>query len=504
MADMHRFISGRRVRDLFPGEVLDALAGIARNHPSGIYLAGGTVRDLLLDRPPADIDLTVCCHGRRWARELVRLRRGTYVELGRDEDAGRAVLAGLEVDFSSFRGGAVTIEEDLELRDLTVNALALPLDPLLRGGGEELPLIDPLGGREDLAAGRARFCSGRAIVDDPLRMVRLFRFAAVLGLAIESRSLEQVREKRRLVERIAAERIGHELDLIMASGRARPSVEAMRACGLLFVLIPEMEAGVGMEQPASHHLDVFDHLVEALGQAEKIADHPERYYPEAARELLLWLAGDDRRTSLMWSALLHDLGKPFTWGINEDKGGRITFYNHDRKGAILAGEVGERLRWSRKRIRLVTDLVRLHMRPFFLANHLRQGNLTLRACLRLVTEAGDRLAGLFLVAMADGLAGKGEASPVSMEEELACLLSRLIRVREEHVRPVRQAPPLITGRDLIHELGWKPGPLFRRVLSGVERARMEGRIITRDQALAWAREQAPGTGGEGEEETCAG
>jgi poly(A) polymerase len=110
----------------------------------------------------------------------------------------------------------------------------------------------------------------------------------------------------------------------------------------------------------------------------------------------------------------------------------------------------------------------------------------LKACLRLVRKIGEHLPGLFLVAMSDALAGKGEASPDDIEQEVAGLFDRLLQVEEKHVTPVRTAPPLITGRDLIEELSLTPGPLFREILEQVEEAHMEHRISTRAEALALA------------------
>ena len=486
---MPRDIACSRVRDLFPEPILAALRGLAATRPGGVYLVGGTVRDLLLGRLAADLDLTVCCHARAWARELANSCGGTFVELGRDEDAARVVYQGESIDFSSFRAGAVTIDQELELRDLRINAMAVALDPLLAdhqcSPDTRLALIDPLGGREDLVRRRIRLCAPRAILDDPLRLVRVFRFAASLDFTIDQETLVQVRSRADRIERVAVERVSHELDLIMATPRAHAAFAAMAETGLLFEIIPELLPGVGMEQPASHHLDVFAHLLEALAQMETILAHPDNLYP-GRDEIHAWLASEQHRRQVKWAALLHDVGKPATYGINEDKGGRITFYYHDHRGADMVREIGARLRWPLEDSDQISHLVRLHMRPFFLANDQRQGRLTLKACLRLVREAGEALPGLFLVAMADALAGKGEGSPEQMEQELAQLYGRLVQVWQERVQPVQNAKPLLTGHDLMDELGLQPGPFMGEILTRLQHARMEGRIATRSEALALA------------------
>ncbi len=479
-----------KVRALFTPELRHYLSVIAQRQPSGVYLAGGTVRDLLLGRSPADVDVTVACHARTWARALARLTGGAYVELGREEDAARVVWRKEIVDFSSFRSGATSIEQELTKRDLTINALGLCIDPLIDGTGceEDVPLavIDPLGGVKDLRGGLIRFCSTTSVLDDPLRILRVFRFAATLGYAIQAETLADVQLRQERIEAVAAERVAHELALIMESRRAHHAFMQMAETGLLFAIIPELRSGVGMDQPASHHLDVFDHLLETLHQMESILQDPGRYFPADKGVMESWLEQGGHRQQLKWAALFHDVGKPVTFGINEDKGGRITFYKHDLQGADLFVAIAGRLRWSREDTRVVASLIASHMRPFFLANNLRAGKLTLKACLRLVRKAGAYLPGLFMLAMADALAGKGEGSPEEIEQEVAALFERLQKIHQEHVAPVRAAPPLLTGQDLIEELHLEPGPLFRRILEQVEEAQMEHRVSTRKQALALA------------------
>ncbi len=479
-----------RVVALLGPDLLAMLREIHRRLPGKLYLAGGTVRDLLLGRKPADIDLTVDYRARRWARCLAEQTGGAYVALGRDEDAARVVWRGEEIDFSSFREGAATIREELRKRDITVNSLAVRIDRLLAGDREQWPavleVIDPVGGIRDLGDGLIRATSRQAFVADPLRLLRVFRFAAVLDFAIDPRTLEQVERQRELIGRVAAERISHELDLIMASPRAHATVAMMAESGLLWELIPELQAGVGMEQPASHHLDVFAHCLETLAQMERIQEEPGRFFPGQGPLFRAYLAQGRNRVRLRWAALLHDAGKPTTYGIDEDKGGRITFYNHDLRGAEILADLADRLRWSREDTRAVSGLVAAHMRPFFLANVERAGELSLRACLRLIRAMGQDLPGLFLLAMADALAGRGEGRPEEMEGEVAALFARLEEVRRRNVVPVRSSPPLITGHDLIKELHLEPGPLFRDILARVEDARMEKKITTRDQALALA------------------
>ena len=480
--------------------LLAHLRAISARERTPLYLACGTVRDLLMARTPADIDLTVPEGGRAWAAALQRLTGGAYVPLGKDEDAARVVWQGRDIDFSSFREGAASIEAELTRRDITINSMAISLEPLLSGqaGEASVAVIDPAGGLKDLEQRLIRATFAETFESDPLRLLRVYRFAAVLGFRVEAETAALVAGQKELISRVATERVTHELDLIMASDQAHETVAAMAKSGLLFEVIPELRAGMGMAQPSSHHLDVFAHSLEALRWMQQVQAQPGRYFSGDAAALAGYLAQGRNRVRLRWAALLHDLGKPATVTIDQDRGGRITFYNHDQAGARMVGELGRRLRWSGEDTSAVANLVGLHMRPFHLGNVRRQqGDLSLKACLRLVRGVGDALPGLFLLSMADALAGQGEGRPAEVEKEVAELFARMEAVRREHVQPVRSRPPLITGQDLISELGLAPGPVFREVLERVEEANMEGTITTRQQALDLARSYLAGERTEG-------
>ena len=491
MQRLPQTLPGSQILAVLPPWLQRCLASLQRGLGGEVYLAGGIVRDMLLGVQPADIDITVQAGAKIWAEKLAVMTGGAYVVLGRDEDAARVVSQKTVVDISSFRQGAATVLDELILRDLTVNALALRIDPLLadpdREGGHEVAILDPTGGREDLDQGRIRAASPESFTSDPLRLLRVFRFAARLGFAIDAQTLELVQQQRHLLVASAPERIAHELDLTMVSTGGHEAFAAMAETGLLWEIIPELAAGQGVAQPESHHLDVWRHNLETLRQMERIVAAPADYFPKYREAMTVYLNGDRHRLRLKWAALLHDLGKPATCAINEDKGGRITFYNHDLVGAEMFRAFAQRLRWSNEDTGQVTRLIAGHMRPFHLANVARGGNLTLRASIRMIRKAGTELPGLFLLSMADALAGQGAERIAGMEGELVDLFGHLEKIRCEHVEPVRSGPPLLTGNDLIALLHLKPGPIFKEILSAIEEARMEGMVTDLAGALQLAK-----------------
>ncbi len=477
----------RSHRDDYPAQLFAALVRVSEELGREMYIVGGTVRDWLLEIAPNDLDFTVDCDAVPCCRTLIRvLEGGTFVPLGTaEEDAGRVVWKGLTIDFSSFREGAGAIEEDLCLRDFTINAMGLAFSSFV---DETLPFfpLDPLNGRRDLEQGILRACP-RAFVSDPLRMLRGYRLWARFGFVLEDETLASIHKHAPLLSRVSVERISYEMDLIMGSDRAHEVIAAMAESGLLFLVIPKLQQGVGLEQPESHHLDVFHHSLAALGNMEKILAAPELFYPECKEMLQEYLARPGIREVLKWSALLHDLGKPPTLEIREDKGGRITFYNHDEVGRELVQHLGRELRWSNERRDRVAALVGMHMHPFHLCNVRRKQGLSKKACLKLSKRAGDDLVGLFFLAMADSLAGKGEMKPEAMEEELDHLLCEVLEIYNKDIAPTLSGPRFVTGKDLIEEFSQQPGPYFSQILDQLQEAQVEGKVKNRAEALTWVR-----------------
>lgn len=487
-------LSRSRIQTLLPPWLRAKLAVLRQDCGGELYLSGGSLRDLLLGREPHDIDLTVARHGLACARRLAEASGGTFICLDADEDVARVVCKGIVIDIAAFREGVSTIEEDLQLRDFTINALALSLEALLEGEGkdsdEPLACLDPTGGLADISERLIRMTHAGAFKSDPLRMLRAYRLAASLGCTVDATTSETIRREHKLIARSAAERVAAELNGIMLSSGAHAAISAMAANGLLFQVIPELAAGAGLVQPKSHHLDVLGHSLEALHQVEQLIARPESGFPACSPAMGAYLAEVGNILVLKWAALLHDLGKPATWAQDSSGDGRITFYQHERAGVELVKRLAQRLRWSTKQCERVSLLVSQHMRPFHLLNVARQGELSLKACIRLIQALGDELMGLLVLAQADALAGKGEQRPEDMENEVAGLALRLEEVRRERVLPVQTSPPLLGGRDLIEELGLQPGPLFKTILAQVELERMEGVILSRDEALQLARTMA--------------
>jgi poly(A) polymerase len=442
-----------------------------------VYLVGGSVRELALGRAAQDLDLAVSAQTLELARELASALGGTYVLLDEAERTARVVWQGEILDLAEFR--APTLEGDLGGRDFTINALAVDLKAILGPGSPGL--CDPGGGLEDLARGRLRMVAEKNFHDDPLRLLRAYRFAATHGFQVTPETAAAILRAAPEFSRVAAERVHHELFLLLAAPAAAPVLGEMEAVGLLGRVFPELDDMKGVEQNGYHHLDVYGHSLATLAAMEDVLAAPAAYFGEMAAEVLRYAQQPPKTALLKLAALFHDAGKP---QVQERRSHpeRYTFYYHEKVGLEIFSRVAARLRCSQAEIRTVTSLIQMHMRPFLLLPAFRERELSFRALGRLVRAARPELAGLFVLAMADSLAGQGPLKPADSEAVLADLADAAYLFLKERLEPQERRPKLLSGHDLIR-LGLKPGPRFRQLLTAVEEAQWEGIVRTREEAL---------------------
>lgn len=452
--------------------VREALAG------APAWLVGGAVRDRILGRPTKDVDLAVGGDVEAAARTLGKAARaavfplseafGAWRVVGRD-NAWQADLAPL---------GGETIEDDLRLRDFTVNAIAEPL-----AGGDP---IDPTGGVADLGARRLRMVSERSFVTDPLRVMRLPRFACELELTVEPGTRAAAAEEAARLRDVAQERVFAELRRVVGAPDPLRGLELMREIGATAAVLPELEALRGIEQSRYHHLDVHDHTLAVLEETVAIERDPGAVFGEqhgeALRQLLAQPFSDEltRGTALRFGALLHDIAKPQTRG--ELEGGRVTFFDHDRQGAELSRAILARLRTSERLRAHAAALALHHLRLGFLVHERplsrRQVHAYLKRCQPVEVDVS-------LLSVADRLATRGRKAEeaIAKHVDLAQELIGPALAWEAGERPV----PLLRGDELADALGIARGPLLGELLGELEAAQYAGEVATREQAVEHAR-----------------
>jgi len=462
---------------------LAALAGLAGERGQRVWLCGGTLRDVLLGRRPPDVDLAADGDALELGRALAGRVEGRFVPLGREFATCRVVTSSGYVDLAGLR--APTLAGDLAARDFTPNAMALPLAALWDDDPAQ-GLIDPLGGRKDLAAGLLRPAGPGVLAVDPLRVLRAFRFMATHGLALAPGLAHGLTGRGPGLFRVAPERIATEWLALMAGPGAAKAVRAMDDCQVLTRLVPELAAGRGLAQNPYHHLDVLGHSLACLKAAARLAAGKGPLAGALQSEAAAYLEPPRRRALFMTAALLHDLGKPPTREPREK--GWATFYRHESVGARLARRRCRALGLAKADAAWVGRMVGEHMRPFHLMGAQQRGQLTTRGLRRLLSALEQDLAGVFLMAMADTIAGRGPLRPPEAEGRLLALYQEVARRRDQELAAALAAPPLINGNDLIRALGLGPGREVGRLLGLVREAQLDGEVNDRQAALDLARE----------------
>ncbi|UCG44225.1 MAG: HDIG domain-containing protein [candidate division WOR-3 bacterium] len=439
-----------------------------------LYLVGGTLRDILLERQPEDFDFAVSGSGVEFARAFADRVRGKFVVLSEPDDEARVVSRGRVFDFNGF--GVKTIDDDLRRRDFTINAMACEVLPEGVGG-----LLDPFRGSDDLRAAVIRPVTPDSLRADPLRLLRGLRLGLELGLSVHDSVLEQGRSVS--LSRTAAERIGSELLRILECPRSCDALIRLHQLGRLAEILPDFA-------PVLEDDDLRQHSFRTCVKVDEVVSAPSFFSgfgPEWQAYFDRWEAETEadrglpyRRAVLKLCGLLHDIAKPQT--RFSTAGGDTHFYGHDTLGARTAEKMVRRsLRLSKPQVKMVHTHVQEHMRLHLLATG---SELSDRAIRRFFRDLGDEAFGMMITCYADGWATAGRTS------HLESTITRMIRQkRDEDARAA--VTRFVNGHDLI-ALGLEPGPAFKVILQELEDLQLEGTIGSREQGLEYLRTNLPG------------
>ncbi len=474
------------------GDIAAHLAGI------GVvaHVFGGAVRDALLGTLSGDFDLTLDVTAPEIGPRLAEVLGGTYFDLDVRRGIGRVAVTGpepLTVDLTGAVPGS-GVDAHLRGRDFTVDALAVDLSRLAKG---HAAVIDPTGGLDDLRSGVIRALSSTALEQDPIRLLRGPRIAAAGSFALEDQTAVWTRDRASLIARVSPERVRDELVKILAAPHVTTSLRTLDDLGLLTAVLPELEESRGVVQPAEHHYDVFDHLVETPGAVELVMGEPGdtaalSYVPRfdgMAQYFARPLAdGASRSTLLRLACLLHDVAKPAAMTV--EPSGRIRFFEHGPLGARVCRDVMERLRFSRKAIQHVSTMVEYHLRPGQAAAPGCPPSA--RAIYRYRRDLGDVSIDTLYLNMADYIAAKGPdmlgPGYDFTEWESHCGAVKLLLSGDDgQSTRSRLAVGLLNGNEIMTEFSLKPGPAVGELLELVEEATATGEIKSRSGALHLAR-----------------
>jgi len=414
---------------------------------------GGTIRDLILGIEPQDYDFVVSGSGISFARLIARKLKGAFVVLSEEEDEARVVIGRRHYDFIGLNERS--LKEDLLRRDFTINSMAMNCST---GAFHDL-----CNGLRDLRKGVVRPIQERALFDDPLRVLRGFRFALELQFKLSRDFFKYARKVE--LNGIAAERIGYEVIRIFSVLNSFPVIKRMNDLDLFLQIFPEAEKIINDSYLWGHSLGTYEALECLMRDSFFTQIEPEfsSYFHYPRKMSLVKLAG-----------LFHDVAKPDTFLLKE---GEVHFYGHDVKGARIVHTLGcKRLKLSRQDVGIVKKLVKEHMRLHLLAT---SNGLTDRAIRRFFRDLGDDWLGAMMIAWADGFATAG------WTQHLERMFKRMIELkRTDEAKP--NIERMVTGYDLI-EMGFAPGPKFRIILQELYDLQLEGKLMSKEHGLELAR-----------------
>lgn len=474
-----------------------------------VWLVGGAIRDAALGHPVTDLDLATA-GARGLAAKIARAFKGTLVTLDAENGVYRLVLpparggALKQIDVAEIQGRGIL--EDLARRDFTVNAVALPLSTDMPASPPAQSFLDPRGGLADLERGVLRCESGKPFKDDPLRLLRAFRVAALAGLVIDAPTLELIFAHRRSARQPAGERVSAELLALLALPGASSWLAAMDECGLLTELFADLEPARRCAEEYYGPGGVLRHSLEVCARVDFLLANLRKLYPALAKPLEEHFAaraagGAPYRAIIMLAALLHDVAKPETARTQD---GRLRFFEHDVRGAARAERILRELRLSGDQVEAVGVMIRQHLRPGHLA---ASGEpVTDKAVYRFFRDLGEHAPGLLVLCW-------GDHSSYMPEDRLKRLLDAacgepprsVSRIRSEEARKTvrhlqlvstllrrffdRDRAPvparLLDGTEVMKALQLPPGPRIGDILERLREAQAEGEVRSREEALAF-------------------
>ena len=427
-------------------QLIRQLQAFAEERGIQLYLVGGSVRALLLNQSTTDLDFALTDDAIAFAKAFADKIGEAFVKLEDQPPTARVVIRETQftLDFVGFR--AETLEADLRLRDLTINAMALDLLSLLTK--PVVNLIDPCDGFSDLEGQVLRFPSERVVIDDPLRLLRAYRFSAQLEFEIPEATINLIRVHKDQLPQVSLERIRDELTKILSVQNATTYLRHMDETRLLSQIIPEIEKIHGSPQNA------LDHSLRALEMFEikPIPDTLQSYRPQIEAYLYEHLTHDlSRRQILKLALLLRD------------------------SGLETAVQITNRLRLGRKAAQLMRCLVQNHLYLMDLID--TDGPTEHRAMIHFLRNAGDDWLGVLLLFYANLQASQGN---IHKTDEM---MKQIVDLYYYEIGPIIERGRLITGDDILRTFGRMPGPKIGRILQHIENLQFEGEIETPEEAL---------------------
>ena len=432
------------------------------------YLVGGSIRDLFTKNCVfCDRDISIK-GAENFARKIAKKWDGTFIELDNENKIYRVVLPDKInfLDISELQGN--TIEEDLKRRDFTINAIAYDL--------ANDKFVDVTGGLKDLKNKVLRHIDDKNFEDDPLRILRAFRFYAVTGFKMTIELENALKKYMPMALNPAKERINYEIMKLFGGNFASGALLKMDEFGLLEKIFPCVTEMKKVTPNTHHHLDLFHHVVETVRQIEILYNEISGFEKEHLDAIDF--GGFPRINHLKLAGFLHDIGKFSTWTIEES--GRHRFIKHDDVGSKMVVPLLRDLKFSKKQIEYISCMIKNHIYP---SNVIVAPSLNEKVMMRYVRKMDDNVIDNIILAKADRLSARG----VDITEEIVnANISGLDKLLNFYLSKKDSLAPLlklIDGREIMELLNIKPSPKLGEIINAINEAQLNGDITTHDEAV---------------------
>ncbi len=453
---------------------IEFIGELAQECSCKVYVVGGCVRDSMMGREASDIDFVVFGDIDEFARRVIKHYRCPWVLYEKRLRTYRLFSSLGTIDLSSPRGN--TIEEDLRLRDITINSMAY--DPSV----EEL--IDPTGGAEDIKNKIVKMTSDTSFVDDPVRILRVFRFAALFRFSIDTKTLLRVKDSSYLLKYAAGERITDELKKFFLLEVTFPYLIMMDNSGVLGVLFREIEEAAGCIQSNKHLYDVKTHSLNVYNFVEWYLERLPKVLGDCAENYLEYFGThrDSIVVAMKLAALLHDTGKPEVKIIDGE--GLVHFPGHEEYGLKILNNYRSVYSFGKEVYDLAGFLIARHIEPANIYLKWREGSLSREDVVDFFMDKHLKGIDLLLFSLADTLA-KGKVSRIGRERSLE-FLRFMCREYFDFFKPAYEKPGFVNGYDVIEHVTGdrrKVGLLLREA----KRAQILGLVKNREETISYLR-----------------
>lgn len=440
-----------------------------------VYCVGGIIRDIFLNRENFDKDLIVKgIDAKDYALNLSEKLDATFIPLDETNNIYRLVLKDKKnfIDITNVLNNS--IEDDLKRRDFTINSIAINL--------KTFEITDINYGLKDLKNKKIRMIEEKNFKEDPLRLLRAYRFQAVTDFDIDSKTEHTIKKYEDLIDKPAKERINYELMKLFNGEYTVKALLNMEKTGILYKILPIYLDVKKVPPNTHHHLDLIHHLIETVNQIQNFYKISK---PEIKNHLdTTDFGGFSRLSHLKLAGFMHDIGKYSCWTIEEDTG-RHRFIKHDDIGAKMAVPILKNLKFSKKQIEYITKMIKHHIYP---SHVISSEVVTDKIKMRYIRKMEDDVIDNIILAMSDRLSARGKAVTDEMVKNNITGLTNLLNFYLDVKDTLEPLPKLLTGNEIMEILHIKPSKELGNIIAMIEEAQLNGEINTKEDALNFINE----------------